>query len=592
MSKTEKIELDEQSFLDSGRVRYISRLFQINHWSETSKGLVFLALPGLIFFILNLFAVIPYVWNWFYLLTAILLLGFLFRSYDQSYNFLPVLLIFLFLLFIPTNSFQMILSFLAQESEQGSDVNIAKEFEDSLDNLNNNPLTNARAFALNFIDVLNWVTFIAMIAIGGSTIGDFISGDWGKIAQKGATIAVAVAIMTFIYSIMQLAIDDSVRTIWDTVGSAWKDLLEGVGLAQLDQNGDTTLNARTVTNGIFRWIPLSFPFILLVSAYFLRDTDVRSIMFVRSATDTKKIEVNTRQLENISMYMLLGGILLIIIYVGYFLTTAEQTINMNPLIILAFFSSSLFVIILLMFNLIIVVRMDSLPQELWRIIKYTFAGMMMLYLWFQIAQPVFYQMNLIDTPNAQMTFSQSGDFLDNKIIEQAFMVATPETLIFQIAIIGAGNAIYYRLRRGTILTAERNKIKGEYTDLTERIEAIDIKSGSISKSNLRRITRKLALMQKRNKLEQKMDTEKDLVSIRYFIIPTIISAVIGSFLFSLWHSFRRGMSFWIWWQNPLFGMVYWGAGMILSAIAFFCPIAAILVHFLNNFITLIMAGAL
>lgn len=590
MAENEKLRFNQKSFVESGRMKEINQLFNIESWGETSKQLVYLSLPGIVFFILNLFAVIPYAWNWFYVLTSVLLLGFLFRSYNQSFNFVPVLIILLFLVFIPTNSFQMMLTFLSQE--EAPDVDVAESFTDSIGSLNKNPLEDARGFALNFIDAMNWIVFIAAIAIGGSTIGDFMTGNWGDIAKKAAQIAAAIAVMTFVYGMMELAIDDQVRTVWDTVGAAWGDLLEGIGLAQLDAGGNTTLNARTVGNGIGRWIPISFPFVYLAFGYYMRDKDIKTIMTVRKVSSSKKIEVDTRRLENISMYMLVAGIVLIVVYVGYFLTTSEQSITMNPFIILAFFTSSLFVIILLMFNLIIVIRMDSPTKEIWRIIKYTVAGMLMLYFWFQIAQFGFYSMNWIDSPNAQMTFSQAGDFLDNKIVEQLFMVATPETLIFQIAFVGIGNSIYYRLRRNTMKQSEATKLKGRVAEIKAEIKSINI-ARTTSKTNIRRLARYLSLHRELTKLRDRLDKpDIERVSYRYFIIPTIISAVIGSFVFSLWHSFRRGVSFWIWWQNPMFGMVYWGAGMILSAIAFFCPFAAILVHFLNNFVTLIMAGAL
>ena len=116
-------------------------------------------------------------------------------------------------------------------------------------------------------------------------------------------------------------------------------------------------------------------------------------------------------------------------------------------------------------------------------------------------------------------------------------------------------------------------------------------NNSLSKENMKNMVKLAAIKQKYDVLTIEYEKKKiSKLPVSYFVMSTLISALVGSFFFSWYHSFRRGIDFVTWWQSPMLGMVYFGAGFFLCLISFICFPAAILVHALNNLIAIWMGG--
>lgn len=578
--------------LNNGRVKDFNRKLRINAWSTIAKLLVYLAIPGLILFIFNLFRLVPYAVNWFYILFSVFLLGFITAPPGKQYNYMLVLGIFLVFVFIPTPSFQLILSAADTSTPDPGSIG----FTDAITKLSDNPVSNVMEYTLNFIHVLNWIVFIAMIGIGGSTIGDFLSGDWGKIAEKAAMIAAAVGIMTFVYSMFNGLFTVEIPAVWDTVGKGWNDLLEGIGLAQLSQAEDgtvlSTINGRTVGLGFVSWVPILFPFFLIGGAVGLRKTDFKSALFVRYVRDDEtSLKVEENKWTNIPNILIASFMALMLLYLmGYVLVNGEQRVVISPIVTLGFYIAAFAVLFLVFLKILILNTFESVGAFIKNLILWSVFGLMILYVWFQVLQPVFYQANLADSPDAILIFSQTGSVFENDALEQLFIVATPETLVFQVLFIGLGNRIYYRIRKGAIIKKEKDQLIKKKTELAQRKEALQI-TNSMSQQNLRRIVLYTLLKQKIDKIDRELsELETQIVPIKYFILPTILFGMLGSFFFSTYHTLRRGINLIYWWRHPLLGLVYFGAGMVLSLISFFCWPAAILVHACNNIIAILLGG--
>ncbi len=464
--------------------------------------------------------------------------------------------------------------------------NIMPDYFESLNKLTKNPFEDLPQYITNFADVMNWILFIFIIGYGLSSIGDAINFQWEKIAMKAAFIALAITIMTLIYTLFNLA-EVNVRTVWDTVGSAWNSMLKNVGLTSLDQDGNVIVSVKSVTNGFFSWVPLIITLSLFGLAFAFRKSDFKSILFTRDITEENTISVEPSKFSiSVALLLFVMGIYVI----GYFLVTAEPTVSINPLITLIFYLFSIVVLILIGFKVLILNKKIPIQSFLFKTLKWTVLGLFGLFLWFQVFQPVAYSLNLIDTSTGLLTLSQDTIF-ENNILEQLFLIAAPETLIFQIFPIGLGNRVYFFLRRTRIWKEEEKRLKLERWKIAEQYRNIKINPNSVSKENLRKIAKLTVLKQKYDNIAETLERNKiQKVPYRFFIIPTIIAGLLGSFFFSWYHSFRRGIDFIIWWQNPMLGMVYFGAGFFLCFIAFFSFPAAILVHGFNNIIALMLAG--
>lgn len=459
-------------------------------------------------------------------------------------------------------------------------------FMDSVNKLTENPLEDLTGYVSNFIDVLNWIVFLAIIAYGGSAVVDGIKLDLGKIAKKLAQIGLAIAIMTFIYSIFQ-AIDIEVKTVWDTVGSAWENLMGNIGFSMMDASGNTIVTANSTIDGIYKIIPIVLSFACFGMAYGFRKTDLKSVLFSK---DILKENTITIERSKISIPIVIIMVAMIVYVVGYFLVTADPQLIVDPIITAIFYVSALMVLMLIGSKVLILNTDKDVKSFISNTIKWTVFGLAGLFFWFQVFQPFMFELNLIDTESGILTLSQDTSILESDVLEQLFLIATPETLIFQILFVGVGNRVYFYFKKTRILKAEEKALRQKRWNLAVKYKDIKI-TKSVSKDNLRKIAKAVVLKQKIDELGETIETKKiSKIPYRYFILPTILSGLIGSFFFSWYHSFRRGIGFALWWYNPMLGLVYFGAGFFLCLVAYFSFPAAILVHFFNNILAIALAG--
>lgn len=459
-------------------------------------------------------------------------------------------------------------------------------FQAVLTKVSDNPFADWVGYVNNLIDVINWIVFIAIMFTGAAAVGNVVTINFAKAIEKGAFIALSITIMTFVYAMFQ-SIDIPVRTVWDTIGNAWNEMLKKVGLATLDQNADWIVTAESVGLGLYSWIPLIIILSCFGLAFAFRKIDFESMLFAKSVLEKDTIEVREAKFS-VSVGILLFAMSLYLI--GYFLITAEPELVVNPYITLAFYLFAVLTLILMGFKFLILNKERSIQSHLLQTAKWTLFGLTVLFLWFQVFQPIAYSMDLIDTETSLLTLSQEQSFFEIDLFEQFFLVALSETLIFQVFAVGLGNRVYFYLKKTRLSKKEMKRIRTKRWELVIQSKNISL-NNSLSKENLKNMVKLAAIKQKYDALT--IEYEKKKVSklpVSYFVISTLISALVGSFFFSWYHSFRRGIDFVTWWQSPMLGMVYFGAGFFLCLISFICFPAAILVHALNNLIAIWMMG--
>jgi len=621
-------------FFENGAMSKLNKVFHIDKWNPVSILFFYLGSFGLILFLLTIW-IIPYYFIWFYVFFLIILLGFIFAKPNPNkrirYNFTLVIVILTILAFIPSNWGQTTLLLSTenpkedilegalygpaypeelkpeehQDQDEGEEIYNFSNLYNKIQDLQRNPFANLAAYMTNFMDVINIILFLFICAYGLSTIGDALTFQYSEIAKKIGFIAIAITIMTFAYGIF-LAGGIQVRTVWDTMGSAWNLLMRNLGLASdksptkkssssrggssannLDVN--VNFNTYTVVNGFFSWIPLLMVLFCFSMAIYFRHRAFNSILFARYVSEEDTIDVERTKF---SIPVLIIFLPTIIFVVGYFLTTADPQVVIDPTITLVFYISALAILPLLGWGILILNKSQNFGKFLKNMFIWTFLGLMGLFLWFQIFQPAMYEMGLLDYPSGQMSLNQGFDeaFLESPIISQLFLVALPETLIFQIAVMGIVNRVYFQFRKGNLIERERERLLKKKETLLEQLTNIPIDK-SISRKNLRNLAKQAVIKKEIDKIDlQLAGTEKIKLPYSYFVIPSLIAALFGSFLFSDYHRFRRDISFQTWWQNPMLGLTYMGAGYFLSLVAFFSWPAAILVHWLNNAIAMIFGG--
>jgi len=569
-----------EDYLESDALRKLSKTLRIDKWHPASIFLIYLSFIGIVFTILSMLGLMVWVVFWFYAFFCIILLGFVFSKPENRFNFPLVLIIFSILVFIPSMYGQATLSLMSVDTNL-----ITENLPNAFDTLAENPFENITMYIETFMDVLNWVMFIAFITMGGATIADAFTLDFGSAATRAAYIGLAIAILTLVYGIFAIA-DVDIKPIWETIGNAWNDFLSGVGLAQLDQSGNTITSPKIIVNGVFQLFPVILTFVMLGVAIAMRKTDYESVLFAKSLTKENytKVKITTSISIPVIVFVFFMGIYVI----GYFLVTADPEIVVNPAITLGFYLFALITLILIGMKFLILNRDMNIKNFLTNTLKWIIFGMIGLWLWFQVFQPIAYQANLADASTGLISLSQQTQF-GGVFLEQLFLVAMPETLIFQCFAIGLGNRIYFYFARTRIIEDQIDKLHLKVIDLRQKLDDINVDPESISKANLRRIAKSVAIEKQIIFIEQSIKEkvfEKHPTS--NFVIPTLISALIGSFFFSWYHSFRRGISFVDWWQNPMLGMVYFGAGFFLCLVCFFSYPAGIMVHCLNNFFAILM----
>jgi len=559
-------------------MRKVSKVLKVDKWHPASQTFLYFFLVGAILFVLNIFNLMPWGVLWIYSLFIIIMWGFMFKRPDERYKITLVLGFFLILAFIPSRAGQMLLDVNWSEDDP---LQFSGMYA-SLKSLSQNPYD-----VRGIMDVINWIVFLAFIGYGASTVGDALTFQWGKIAQKGAIIAMAIAVMSLMYGIFGSA-GLQVRTIWDTIGSAWTDFLKNVGLAQLDAQGNTLITHGTVVNGIFSLIPLIIIISCLSFAIYFRKKAFHSILFARSILEEETIEV--RRVEGFSTPVLIILISMIIYIVGYNLMTADPVLIVDPIITLTFYISSGIILLLIGLKVIILNKDRGPASFIKSFLKWTVFGLMGLFLYFQAFQPALYELGIISEKSALLSIGENSALLGNDMLNQLFIVAMPETLIFQVAITGIGNRIYFRLRKGTLIKREEKRLTKKRETLMNRLEVIPINE-STSKANLKNIAKRAVIRKKVEEIDRKLDeSQVSKLPFSYFILPSLIFSLFSAFLFSDYHRFRRGMTFQGWWQNYMFGLTYMGAGFFLNLVALFNWLAAIIVHWLNNMIAMVVSA--
>ena len=576
-------------FAAKSRISYLFKFLRIADWTQLSKFIVLFSLFGIILFVITLLTLVflqidLWVLNWIYLFVLIIVLGFAFSKPDKNYNYILVLLIFIILIFVPSNYGQFSLQMLSFTNEGTTSLDANSVFS----GINIRPLQGLTSLGYFVNDVCNYIIIVAVFILCGGAIGDLVSQDYGEAAKSAIKIAMCILVISIISTLFTIA-EIGYRSPLDTLGETWSKIAKSVGLAQLDQKGNAYVSTRTVISGVFSWIPFIFPLILLGVAVRLRHSDYESLIFTKSVVKENVISVETDIRS--SPFVWAFALIVIIYTVGYFLITAKPEVVVDPLITIVFYVGAIAILILLSSKLMIINADASIIGNCKATFSWFMIGIMGLFLWFQVFQPTVYNLGLTDHPTGLATLSQNESILESDYFEQLFLVAVPETLIFQIAPVGLGNRIYFTLRKGRILKREEKRLETKIEELLIELSKIKLLPESISAENLRRAVKVIALRERINTIKDALTLGK-LVKVQksYFILPTLISASAGSFLFSWYHSFRRGIDFIAWWQNPMLGMVYFGAGYYLCVIAFFSYPAAILIHWINNLIACFLAG--
>lgn len=575
-----------ERFIKTSKMKHLNKVLKIDKISSMSKLFFYTGLIGLILFIISIIFHSFWIAMWIYAIIIFIFLGFIFARPNSSYNFVLVLGIFTVLAFVPSFFGQGLLSIFSLDIV--NETNYSDSFIEALSHLASNPLDNLELYATNFITILNWIFFIACGGFGVVAVADAWTLQFGDATKKAALIALAIAIYVFIMSILNLATSVQIPSIFDTVGTTITNILHNVGLAELDQSGIVVVNVRSISEGLYSWIPLILVIGMFIGAWYFRKSAFQSILFAKRVTEDNMISVER---SRFSVSVLVLFLVMIVYVVGYFLVTAEPTITISPFITLIFYLSAFVILILIGMKVLIVNKSEKIRKVVYKTVKWTIFGLMGLFMWFQVFQPIVYQLGLTDTQTGLLTLSQGNTIFEADILEQIFLVAMPETLIFQVGFIGIGNRVYYYFRRTRISLLQEKKIEKEITKLKVQRDAIKINPFTTSHANLINLARLAILTQKINQLTDQVQSKKfSKVSLSFFIIPSLISGLIGSFLFSTYHSFRRGIDFIVWWQNPQLGMVYFGAGFFLCFIAFISYPASILTHGFNNIIAIMLAG--
>jgi len=623
------------------------KFFRLEKWSEASKLFFDIFIFGIILYLLSVFHIVHYIFVWIYVFIGIFLLGFIFAKPDKRYNYALVLGIFFVLILVPSKTMQNLLlstqitnpydveydsmqhdawnlGYLSETddvnpydkftdsnryiawnlgyeaNEKHSELNTPIDSADDLgvnnllpaleSLLDTNPIDDIIGFVYNLMDIVNWIVFIFIIGYGASGVGDFFAFKWEKIAQKVAFISLAIALLVFMYSIFG-AVGIETRTIWDTIGTAWNTMLKNVGLATLDINDNYVVNPTSFVNGLFSWFPLIFLISMFSFSLYYRKRDLKSIIFAKYVSKDTAIEVIPSKFSISVLFVLL---VMIIYVVGYALVSVSAVVQINEIITLTFFIASGIILVLLGLRVLIVNKEKGFYYIVKNFVSLTIIGIIILFAWFQVLQPVFYMLGLIDYETGLYMFSQDISILELDIFKQLFLVATPETLVFQILIIGVINRIYYQIRKGSLISKRKEKLESKIKSLNKKRDDITLTTDIKDVANLRNLALFSIYDKQISKFENELEglDKSQKIPFSYFVLPTLIGAVFGSFLFADFHRFRRNISFADFWKNANLGLTYFGAGMILSIISFFSWFASILIHAINNILSLIVAGVI
>ncbi len=479
---------------------------------------------------------------------------------------------------------------LIEEERRKTEFDFTDVWEDMQD-LNKNPFDDIESYVTTFFDVINWIVFLFIIGLIGGVIGSVYTLQFDKAVTRGGFIAMAIAFMMLYYGIFSFA-DIPVRTIWDTVGNAWGAMLGALGFTSLDITGDRYVSPSSIHSGLSNLFPVIVVFLNLGLAISFRKTAFNSIMYVKSLKDDNMIEIKRGwTIKPSALAMLL---VVVVAMAGYVLTTADPLGN-DPIVQLMFFVGSIVVLLLIGTGDLILNEKVGALKFVKRTCIWCLYGIMLLYLWFLVFQPTTFNMGLVGDQSGILFMSQDQQLLESSFFEQFFTVCMPETLIFQVAFVGVSRRLFFVIGKGRQLDVEDERLKEKRKSLIKERSKIRRIIATGTREDLIAVTKYVKLTQQIDivRLEIK---EKTKIPFRKVLFSGLFGALIGSFFFSWYHSFRMGFvgmqGLLDWWQNPLYGMTYFGAGMILSLVSMFSWIGAILVHFFNNVLAMWLAGAL
>lgn len=585
-------------------------VFHIDNWSIESQLFFYISLVGYTLFFLTLFPFVNYLIAWIGVFISILLIGFIFTKNGKRYNLSFVLISLFLIMLIASNFGQITLSMLSTEDANVPVDDLIPLFTDSKSWINPTAdiPTNIKTIVEDMIYVGNWIYIAGVLIYAGAIIGDLWTMDFGEAVKRAIYILFSILILTAIVSAFQIAgykVINPADSLGQTITDLW-NWISGGTATSLDVSAESsegwspysfmlstnnTFTARSVVNGIFSIMPLIVPSVSLGLAIFFRKRDLGTILFAKNIRNTAIIKIHKVKRGSIMPFLFMG--IFATYYIGYMLINSSALQN-DLALNLSFLIGSLVVFIALAQRWLIINQSFSLWNIIKNIFIWSIAGLSILFLYFQIVQPMTYYMGWRDTPNDMYMMSQNGSILESDTFKQMFLVAAPETLLFQVFWIGAFNRVYFHLknRKGKLAKRFRTESQVEMARLDAEKQRLFLKALSTN-TQKRRINYSVELVLIN---EEKERLQKEIgegvvaeVPVSFFILPNIIWWLIPSFVFSYYHSFRRGFNLQQWFQSSK-GVAFWGAGILLCFIAFFSLYASILVHFLNNMINIIWSG--
>jgi hypothetical protein len=559
------------------------RVFRIGKWSQASQLFFDIGFFGIFLFALFVLQILPYFVLWFYAIFVIFLTGFVFTKPNKRYNFIIVIILLVILAFLPSNYMTGILYSLDTVTGINQQFpQVSQLYGNATGLLSGTNISDITDIVNQFMNIINLVVFIAFVGYGLTVVGDIISFDYGEAVKRLAFISLAIVVMSLIYGILNIG-GVGVNTMFDSMGEGWDTFVSSVGLAQLDAQGNSVVSITSSVNVIVLWFPVIMAMLYISMAVYFRKRDFKSILWSRSFLKEESITIE-RVKQSIPALILLMAVIIYI--VGYNLSTAEPTVSINPIITLTFYISAGLIIFLISNKTLILNKSSNTGEAIKDGVIWTLAGLMILFLWFQVFQPTMYALRLIDYPTGLIMMSQEAqeNLLTADLLEQLFLIALPETLIFQILFIGLGNRIWYWRKSEIIALQEEVRLTEKKEKLQSSIEILPELTENVNSSRNRRNIYKYIIFERQIRdIDTKLEkTKLSKVPYSYFVLPTLIFSLLGSFIFSWYHSFRRGITFIDWFQNPMLGLTYMGAGMILCLVGFFSWFGAIIVHWFNN----------
>ena len=187
----------------------------------------------------------------------------------------------------------------------------------------------------------------------------------------------------------------------------------------------------------------------------------------------------------------------------------------------------------------------------------------------------------------------------SKIISQFLFVAPTESLLFHILIPGLYmfSIMYYNERNSNEKIKQKideynaeNVVLETFSNTEFNLNQISIEKNTSAYKNMAReiLKNKRNIQRLKKKLTEDVvsDTEIDMSNNQFYIYIVIV--ILSNVLFSTFHFFKSGLSLIDFWNIGL-GLLYMGAGCWISLMGYrYGWLSAILVHALNNAITLLM----